>query len=205
MLPDLSEEEYNTSKALHQGAAVSQHTETIASSAVSAEVRGRIEAALRANPSQMTLQLARSLGVAECEVIRAFPDGRAVELDLSRGDEMLRALEELGKVHVIVSNGATTCEVIGQFGGFSVWGEFFNVQSKTLDMHIRWQHLGAAFAIEKPGHMDGVNTLSVQFYDKAGSAAFKVFVTFGGSAPAPEKLALFASYRERFRLGGQQS
>jgi putative hemin transport protein len=170
-----------------------------------AETRLRIQEALRQNPSQMTLQLARSLGVAECEVIRAFPEDRVAELDISRCEEMLRALEELGKAHVIVSNGSVTCEVIGQFGGFSVSGEFFNVQSKTLDLHIRWQQLGAAFAIEKPGHMDGVNTLSVQFYDRAGNAAFKVFVTFGGSAPAPEKLALFSAYRERFRMGGRLS
>src|SRR5438477_9851109 len=113
---------------LHQGAAMSQDTLTNSASPLSVELRTRIEAALRDSPSQMTLQLARSLGVPECEVIRAFPEGRAVELDVSRWDEMLRGLEELGKVHVIVSNGAATCEANGQFGGFSVWGEFFNVQ-----------------------------------------------------------------------------
>jgi putative hemin transport protein len=147
----------------------------------------------------MTLQLARDLGVPEVEVIRAFPDNRAVELDIQRGEELLRALEELGKVHVIVSNGCVTSEVIGQFGGFSTSGEFFNVQSKSLDMHIRWHQLGAAFAVEKPGHLDGVNTLSIQFYDTAGASAFKVFLTFGGSAPPPEKVALFAALRDRFR------
>jgi putative hemin transport protein len=171
----------------------------VSTSTIAPELRSRIENALRDNPAQMTLQLARSLGVPEVEIIRAFPDGRAVELDVARWEEMLRALEELGKVHVIVSNSATTCEAVGQFGGFSVWGEFFNVQSKTLDMHIRWGQLGAAFAVEKPGHLDGISTISIQFYDRAGSAAFKVFLTFGGSAPAPEKLALFHAYRDRFR------
>jgi putative hemin transport protein len=171
----------------------------VSTSTISPELRSRIETALRDNPGQMTLQLARSLGVGEVEIIRAFPDGRAVELDVTRWEEMLRALEGLGKVHVIVSNSTTTCEAVGQFGGFSVWGEFFNVQSKTLDMHIRWGQLAAAFAVEKPGHLDGVSTISIQFYDQTGSAAFKVFLTFGGSAPAPEKLALFHAYRDRFR------
>ena len=59
---------------------------------------------------------------------------------------MLRSLEDLGKVHVIVSNGCVTTEAVGQFGGFSTRGEFFNVQSESLDMHIRWGQLGAAFA-----------------------------------------------------------
>jgi putative hemin transport protein len=166
---------------------------------LSLQKRQQIEQALRASPSQMTLQLARQLDVPEVEVIRSLPDGRAVELDLSRWEELIRALEDLGKVHVIVSNACTTCEVVGQFGGFSSWGEFFNVQSKTLDMHIRRQELAAAFAVEKPGHMDGVNTLSLQFYDRAGSAAFKVFLTFGGHPPAPEVLARFNDLRDRFR------
>jgi putative hemin transport protein len=128
-----------------------------------------------------------------------MPDGRAVELDVARWEELLRALAELGKVHVIVSNGSVTSEVTGEFGGFSTWGEFFNVQSKTLDMHIRWGQLAAAFAVEKPSHMDGVNTLSFQFYDREGAAAFKVFVTFGGQKAPPERLALFAHLRDLFR------
>jgi putative heme utilization carrier protein HutX len=166
---------------------------------VTPEQRRRIRDALRDAPSQMTLQLARKLGVPEVEVIRALPDGRAVELDLGRWEELLRALEDFGTVHVIVSNGAVTMESVGQFGGFSTWGEFFNVQSKSLDMHIRPGELAAAFAVEKPSHMDGVNTLSVQFFDRAGAAAFKVFVTFGGRKPPPERLTAFAALREQFR------
>src|SRR3984893_1215730 len=160
----------------------------------------KIKAALASNPVQMTLQLARKLGVPEVEVIRALPDGRAVELDVGRWGELLRALEEFGKVHVIVSNGAVTMESVGQFGGFSVWGEFFNVQSKSLDMHIRWDRLGAAFAVEKPSHISAVNTLSFQFYDRDGHAAFKVFLTFGSQEPAPALYEQFSRVRDKFRL-----
>src|SRR5262249_36026661 len=57
---------------------------------LSPETADRIRAALRDSPNQMTLQLARDLGVPEAEVIRCFPDGRAVELDVSRWEEILR-------------------------------------------------------------------------------------------------------------------
>jgi putative heme iron utilization protein len=182
---------------------------------VTPEQRRRIEEAMRANPNQMTLQLARKLDVPEVEVLRAMPAGRAVELDAGRPEELIRAFEGLGKVHVIVSNGCTTCEVVGAFGGFSTWGEFFNVQSKTLDMHIRLGELAAAFAVEKPSHMEAPGTpapdttvslagtkttLSIQFYDRRGSAAFKVFLTFGEVVSA-ERAAKFEDLRERFRLG----
>ena len=95
----------------------------------------------------MTLQLARDLGVPEVEVVRAFPTDRVMELDIARWEELLRSLEALGSLRVLVSNGAATIEVDGQFGGFSRAGEFFNVQTESLDLHIRWKCLlGNPFA-----------------------------------------------------------
>jgi putative hemin transport protein len=98
---------------------------------------------------------------------------------------------------VLVSNGATTIEVDGKFGGFSTAGEFFNIQTETLDMHIRWKQLASVFAVEKPGHMDGTATLSVQFFDQAGASALKVFLNFGGPIPL-ERAAWFKEVRAKF-------
>ena len=158
----------------------------------------QIQAAIRENPNQMTMVLARQLGVPEVEVVRAFPDDRALELDPERWEELIRCLETFGKVHVIVSNGGATLEANGQFGNFSTTGDFFNVQTNSLDMHIRWREIGAVFAVEKPGHLDGKKTLSFQFFDRAGHAAFKVFLGFGRSI-SPEKVERFMQVRDRFR------
>jgi putative hemin transport protein len=158
----------------------------------------RIRAAVAKNPRKMTLQLARDLGVPEVEVIRAFPPDRVIELAIARWEELLRSLEALGAVRVLVSNGAATMEVDGQFGGFSTAGEFFNVQTDSLDLHIRWPQLAAVFAVEKPGHMDGTATRSFQFFDQTGAAAFKIFLNFGGPIP-PEREAQFIELRTRFK------
>jgi putative hemin transport protein len=158
----------------------------------------RIRAAVEKNPRKMTLQLARDLDVPEVEVIRAFPADRVVELAVPRWEELLRALEVLGSVRVLVSNGAATIEVDGQFGGFSTAGEFFNVQTETLDMHIRWRELAAVFAVEKPGHMDGTGTRSIQFFDQTGAAALKVFLNFGRPI-LPEREAKFIELRGKFK------
>jgi len=165
---------------------------------VSNGLRQRIRATLLEQPNRMAMQLAREFGVPEVEIVRAMPEGRAVELDVGRWEELIRSLEGLGTLHVIVSNGAATLEAVGEFGNFSTWNEFFNVQTKTLDMHIRWPNLGAVFAVEKPSHMNGVNTYSIQFFDKDGHAALKVFLNFGGGLPA-ERMAGFEKLRERFR------
>jgi hypothetical protein len=59
----------------------------------------------------------------------------------------------------------------------------------------------AVFAVEKPGHLDGINTLSFQFYVQAGAAAFKVFLHFG-EAISTERTGAFATLRDRFRKVG---
>ncbi len=133
-------------------------------------------------------------------MIRALPDGSAIELDASKWQPLVRRLEAVGQVHVIVTNGAVTLESFGQFGNFSTFGEYFNVQTKSLDMHIRPSEIHTIFAVKKPGHLDGVNTLSIQFYDRNGAAAFKVFFTFGGKEPNGEKQAHFSAIVEEFCL-----
>ena len=135
-------------------------------------LRDRVTAALATHPNAMTLQLARDLGVPEANVLRALPAGRVVELEVGRWEDLIRTFETFGTVHVIVSNAAVTLEATGQFGNFSTFGEFFNVHTDTLDMHVRWSQLGAVFAVEKPGHKDGHPTHSVQFFDWAGAATF---------------------------------
>ena len=148
------------------------------------QANDRIRAAVEKNPRKMTLQLARDLGMPEVEVIRAFPPDRVMELDIARWEELIQSFEAFGSVRVLVSDGASTIEVDGQFGGFSTAGEFFNVQTDTLDMHIRWEQLAAAFAVEKPGHMDGTATRSFQFFDQTGAAAFKVFLSIARTPSA---------------------
>ena len=53
-----------------------------------------------------------SRDVPEVEVVRAFPPDRVTELSISRWEELLRALEALGPVRVLVSNGAATIEEV---------------------------------------------------------------------------------------------
>lgn len=149
---------------------------------------------------QMVLLLARQLGVPELEVVCAMPIDLVVELDFAQWEDIIRSFEILGDVHVIVSNGATTLENVGQFGKFSNSQGFFNVQTKSLDMHIRSNALSAVYAVRKPSHTDGKDALSLQFFDRRGDAAFKVFLTFGGKDPTPERLAQYNEIIERFKV-----
>jgi putative hemin transport protein len=157
-----------------------------------------IREAYNENRSQMTLMLAHQLCVPEVDILRALEGDSARELDFSRWEELIRAFEALGEVTVIVSNGSTTIESFGQFGGFNNAHGFLNVRSKSLDMHIRGWELESVFAFRKPSHLDGHEALSFQFFDKRGNSAFKVFLNFGGKAPSPELVASYNELIERF-------
>lgn len=158
----------------------------------------RLRQAIDDKPGTMTLQLARQFKLPEVEVIRNFPADRAVELDISSWEQLIRSMEAVGHVRVLVSNYATTMEAVGRFGGFSTTGEFFNIQTESLDLHLRWQELSSAFAVEKPGHIDGNLTQSIQFFDQCGNAALKIFLSFGEPV-SPEVHRLFEDLRGKFR------
>lgn len=160
----------------------------------------RVAEYFAANPKAMTVVAARELELPEADVLRNLPGGMATELVTDRFAEMMDRLAGLGRVHVIASNRVTTLEAFGEFGNFSTWGEYFNVQTKSLDMHIRFAEIGSVFAVEKPGHLDGVATLSVQFYDCLGASAFKVFLSFGSTPPSAERRAWWTALRDEFAL-----
>ncbi len=157
-----------------------------------------IRDAFNRDRSQMTLILAHKLRIPEVEILRALDGETAHELDFSRWEEIIRAFEPLGNVHVIVSNGATTIEAFGQFGNFTNSDGFLNVRTKSLDMHIRRSGLDSFFAFRKPSHLDGHESLSFQFFDRRGAAAFKVFLNFGGKEPFPELVKTYHELIERF-------
>lgn len=159
---------------------------------------GAIREAYNADRSQMTLMLAYQLRVPEVEILRALEGDTARELDGSRWEEIVRAFEPLGEVTVIVSNGAATVEVFGQFGKFFNKDGFLNIRTETLDMHIRGWELASVFAFTKPSHLDKHESLSFQFFDKRGAAAFKVFLNFGGSEPTLELKRTYNELIERF-------
>lgn len=161
----------------------------------------RVEAireAYNEDRSQMTLMLAHKLRVPEVDILRALEGDTARELDGSRWEEIIRAFEPLGEVTVIVSNGATTIEVFGQFGKFFNKDGFLNIRTDSLDMHIRGWELASVFAFRKPSHLDKHESLSFQFFDQRGTAAFKVFLNFGGNDPSPELRESYNALIEKF-------
>lgn len=174
-------------------------THVVFSPEMTAEERlSAIRNAYNHDRSQMTLMLAHQLKIQEVEILRALQGDTAYELDSSRWEEIIRDFESLGEVTVIVSNGATTIEVFGQFGKFFNKDGFLNIRTDSLDMHIRGWELASVFAFKKPSHLDKHESLSFQFYDRRGNSAFKVFLNFGGHDPSPESLQKYNELTQKY-------
>ncbi len=140
----------------------------------------RIRDQFRADPSQMTMMTSRVLGIDEKTVLQALAGAWPI-VPLREGcfSDLMHALAEFGPLRLFVRNRAAVTEVVGEFGGYSESGPFFNVQTETIDMHILPREIGAIFAVEKIGHDSDYATYSFQLFDRQGDAAFKVFVWDG--------------------------
>lgn len=95
-----------------------------------------------------------------------------------------------------------TLEDFGQFANFINADGFFNVRSKSPDMHIRSWELTSVFVFRKPSRTDERGAISFQFFDHRRNAAFKDFLTFGGHDPSPELMKTYHELIEKFSNGG---
>jgi putative heme iron utilization protein len=163
------------------------------------ELAEKVRRHVAENPRAMTVEMARRFGVPEVEIVRAQIPECARELNAAGFPEIIERLSRLGMCQVIVTNAGCTMESVGVFGGISITGPYLNVQTDSLDMHIRKEAVRAAFCFDKPGHLDGVLRHSVQFYAADGSAVFKAFVQPGAQGRyTPEQEAEYAALSRDF-------
>ena len=131
----------------------------------------------RDDPSRMTMMAARKFIVPEREVVEALVGIWPItRIRVGAFRELVESFPSLGTMRVFVRSRAAVIESVGEFGGFSEMGPFFNVQTDTLDMHILQEEIASIYAVRKIGHDSDFVTHSFQFFDKQGDAAFKAFL-----------------------------
>lgn len=164
-----------------------------------AEVREAIRAHFRDDPSRMTMMAARKFQVPERAVVEALVGTLPiVRLDAGRFRELVESFPALGTMRVFVRSRAAVIESVGEFGGFSDAGPFFNVQTDTLDMHILHEEIASIYAVRKIGHDSDWATHSFQFFDRSGDAAFKAFLWEDFPNVPAERIAAFDDLSRRF-------
>ena len=157
----------------------------------------------RADPSKMTMMAARKFAVPEREVVEALVGTwPIVRIRDGAFRELVEAFPGLGTMRVFVRSRAAVIESVGEFGGFSEFGPFFNVQTDTLDMHILHAEIGSIYSVVKVGHDSDYVTHSFQFFDRSGDAAFKAFLWDGFPDVPPARVEAFHDLTRRFAAEG---
>jgi putative hemin transport protein len=154
------------------------------------------------DPSRMTMMAARKFAVSEQAVVDALV-GHWPVVRLRDGvfRELMEALPTLGLMRVFVRSRAAVIESVGEFGGFSETGPFFNVQTDTLDMHIMHAEIGPIYSVRKVGHDSNFITHSFQFFDHSGDAGFKAFLWEDFPKVPSHRVEAFEELTARFSEG----
>jgi putative hemin transport protein len=158
-----------------------------------------IRAYFQDDPSRMTMMAARKFAVPEQVVVDALVGHwPIVRLQEDSFRDLMESLPTLGLMRVFVRSRAAVIESVGEFGGYSETGPFFNVQTDTLDMHILHDEVGSIYSVRKIGHDSAFVTHSFQFFDKVGDAAFKAFLWEDFPKVPPGRIEAFEALTRRF-------
>ncbi len=158
-----------------------------------------IRAYFRDDPSRMTMMAARKFAVPEQTVVDSLIGVWPItRLRDGAFKDLVETFPSLGTMRVFVRSRAAVIESVGEFGGFSEMGPFFNVQTDTLDMHILHAEIASIYSVRKIGHDSDFVTHSFQFFDKVGDAAFKAYLWEDFPNVPPHRVATWQDLTRQF-------
>lgn len=140
----------------------------------------------REQPKLRIRDAAIQLGVSEMELVMTTVDGEStVRLD-GEWSEVLPSLGALGYVMALTRNHAAVHERKGVYENMSFSGHIGLAVNPDIDLRLfmhAWKH---AYAVSAPGPRGTMR--SIQFFDGAGTALHKVFLTEGSNEEAYSEL-----------------
>lgn len=146
------------------------------------------------NPDTRIRTAAKELGCSEAELVATGVDGDVIRL---RPDvrEIILEIEKLGEVMALTRNDGCVHEKHGVYTNV-IYGERGDVvANEDIDLRIFFSRWRFAFAVktEWDGSPDGIRR-SLQFFDMAGDAVHKIFLTRKSNVEAWD--ALVAKYSD---------
>ncbi|MCZ4282193.1 hemin-degrading factor [Kiloniella laminariae] len=136
--------------------------------------------------------LARDLDSSEAQLISAGCGKNAQKLEGDWGN-LIQELGSLGEVKILTRNDHVVHEKVGSFDKISVRGPMGIVLNHDIDLRLFMSHWTFGFAV-KTENGKGLRH-SLQFFDAAGTAIHKVFLTEKSDHTAYK--ALVAKYRAK--------
>lgn len=155
------------------------------------ELDAQIKEKIESDPSAMPAMLAATLQIPEGAVVRALPESMRTFFDPGHFDRIWEAMTAWERTTFICQTPGAVVEVKGKLPKGRHGHGYFNLMEKDnpLGGHLKVELLGGICFLEKP--FFGLQSLSVQFYDKTGNHMFAVYA-------GREKRELISSVKQGF-------
>lgn len=130
---------------------------------------------LKENPDGILEQIARDYGVSTLDVVQALPDEHRAIVPGAKFEDVLQALTEWGEVLFIVHTPDIVLECAGKIPPGTVGRGYFNLHGDSpIGGHIKFENCKHIAFVMRP--FMGRASRSLQFFNGAGEAMFKIFV-----------------------------
>ena len=140
-----------------------------------ADTTSRIAAQLAKTPDGVLEAVAASSGASLLEVLQAIPPDEVRFLPAERFEALWQSLCSWGEVLFIVHTQDIVLECTGSLPPGSTGHGYFNIHGDSpIGGHIKAGNCQAIYLVDRQFH--GRRSCSVQFFNGAGEAMFKVFV-----------------------------
>jgi heme iron utilization protein len=152
---------------------------------------------LRQNPDGVLEQIARDYAVSTFDVLLALPDEHRTILPGSRFEGLLEAVTEWGEVLFIVHTPDIVLECAGKIPPGTFGRGYFNLHGDSpIGGHIKAENCKHIAFVSRP--FMGRPSRSLQFFNAAGEAMFKIFVRRDKERNLlPEQVERFDALRAR--------
>jgi len=152
---------------------------------------------LAKNPDGVLERIAAEYGVSTRDVVAALPAAHQTFVGGDRFQDVMADLEAWGEVLFIVHTPDIVLECVGRIPPGTIGRGYFNLHGDSpIGGHIRYEACASIAFVSRP--FMGRHSCSIQFFNAAGEAMFKIFVRRDAERNLlPEQVALFEALRGR--------
>lgn len=163
-----------------------------------AEAMAKVRAALAAKPDGVIEAVAREHGVSTLAVLEATPEDQRRFIAAERFEALWQELATWGTVLFIVHTPDIVLECEGSLPVGSFGHGYYNIHGDSpIGGHIKAGNCRAIYLVDRQFH--GRRSCSVQFFNGAGEAMFKVFVRRDAARELlPDQIARFEALKRDF-------
>lgn len=166
------------------------------------DLRARLAARFAGDADGVIETLAREHGVTTLEATQMLPEANCRWAPASAFADVFAELTTWGDVLFLVHTPNIILECVGPIPPGTAARGFFNLSGKgPIGGHLRAERCAAIAFVRRP--FMGMDTCSIQFFDRDGDAMFKIYVRRGADRTLDQdQVAAFEVLARRFVAAG---